>query len=318
MRGGGMIGGRSSAGGRGNGAGNYTNPCLTMHQPWASLLVHGIKRIEGRSWPAPIRGRLWIHAASKVPEEETIKAMEEFYREIYALNGVTDIKFPQHYPVSRLLGCIEVVGCLKLDEVASWEAIPEGVRVEGQTDFCWLCESPQKLLIPFEMRGYQRVYNLEKKIFESALRGLVPVKGPMPVKFPLPNPQDRFSLSPGSISSQTRARNPSEVEKSSSLIAAINSARAAATQFNAKDQNHNTTGIENSSSTRQSESRSSPSERSEIPPTNSPDVCDKEEDEEPKTSKESKPHNQIELEESSSSSRPIKLFAAAIRGLKPS
>ncbi|CAN1233350.1 Activating signal cointegrator 1 [Linum perenne] len=317
MRGGGMIGGRSSAGGRGNGAGNYTNPCLTMHQPWASLLVHGIKRIEGRSWPAPIRGRLWIHAASKVPEEETIKAMEEFYREIYALNGVTDIKFPQHYPVSRLLGCIEVVGCLKLDEVASWEAIPEG-----------------KLLIPFEMRGYQRVYNLEKKIFESALRGLVPVKGPMPVKFPLPNPQDRFSLSPGSISSQTRARNPSEVEKSSSLIAAINSARAAATQFNAKDQNHNTTGIENSSSTRQSESRSSPSERSEIPPTNSPDVCDKEEDEEPKTSKESKPHNQIELEESSSSSRPIrnqagsdhrpsprgssKLFAAAIRGLKPS
>lgn len=35
---------------------NYRNPCLTMHQPWASLLVYGIKRIEGRSWPAPIRG----------------------------------------------------------------------------------------------------------------------------------------------------------------------------------------------------------------------------------------------------------------------
>lgn len=27
-----------------------------MHQPWASLLVHGIKRIEGRSWPSPITG----------------------------------------------------------------------------------------------------------------------------------------------------------------------------------------------------------------------------------------------------------------------
>ncbi|CAI0464823.1 unnamed protein product [Linum tenue] len=126
-------GGGGRSGGRG-GAGNYTNPCLTMHQPWASLLVYGIKRIEGRSWPAPLRGRLWIHAASKVPEQDTIKAMEEFYKEIYALNGVTDIKFPEHYPVSRLLGCVEVVGCLKLDELASWEAIPEGVRVEGQTD----------------------------------------------------------------------------------------------------------------------------------------------------------------------------------------
>ncbi|XP_065866734.1 myosin-9-like isoform X2 [Euphorbia lathyris] len=82
---------------------NYTNQCLTMHQPWASLLIYGIKRIEGRSWPAPIRGRLWIHAASKVPEEATIKAMEDFYREIYAVNGTTDIKFPERYPVSRLL-----------------------------------------------------------------------------------------------------------------------------------------------------------------------------------------------------------------------
>lgn len=36
---------------------NLRNPCLTMHQPWASLLVHGIKRIEGRSWSAPVRGK---------------------------------------------------------------------------------------------------------------------------------------------------------------------------------------------------------------------------------------------------------------------
>lgn len=50
------------------------------------------------------KGRLWIHAASKVPDEETIRAMEDFYREIYAVDGITDIKFPEHYPVSRLLG----------------------------------------------------------------------------------------------------------------------------------------------------------------------------------------------------------------------
>ncbi|KAF6154799.1 hypothetical protein GIB67_032411 [Kingdonia uniflora] len=79
------------------------NPCLTMHQPWASLLVYGIKRIEGRSWPSPLTGTLWIHAAGKVPDAATIKAMEGFYREIYAVDGVTDIKFPEDYPTSRLL-----------------------------------------------------------------------------------------------------------------------------------------------------------------------------------------------------------------------
>ncbi|GER41581.1 activating signal cointegrator-related family protein [Striga asiatica] len=122
---------------------NYRNPCLTLHQPWASLLVYGIKRIEGRSWPAPIRGRLWIHAAGKIPEPETIKAMEDFYREIYAMDGVTDLKFPEHYPVSRLIGCVDVVGCVTCEELANWEAIPASVRVEGQTPFCWLCEQPQ-------------------------------------------------------------------------------------------------------------------------------------------------------------------------------
>ncbi|KAK9293225.1 hypothetical protein L1049_021215 [Liquidambar formosana] len=220
----------------GNHQGNYTNPCLTMHQPWASLLVHGIKHVEGRSWPAPIRGRLWIHAASKVPDDATIKAMEDFYREIYAVNGITDLKFPDHYPVSRLLGIWTlVVGCVRCEELVCWEVVPEGVRLEGQTDFCWLCEQPQKLLVPFEMRGYQRVYNLEKKIYEAAVRGLTPVESPLPVKFPLPNPRDPFSLKPGSISALFSAPKSSEMERSSSLSAAIAGARAAATQFSKKD-----------------------------------------------------------------------------------
>lgn len=212
----------------------YTNPCLTMHQPWASLLVHGIKRIEGRSWPSPIRGRLWIHAAGKVPEPETIKAMEDFYREIYAVNGVKDIKFPEHYPVSRLLGCVEVIGCVKCEELVCWEEMPEGVRLEGQTDFCWLCEKPEKLLIPFEMRGFQGVYNLERKIYDAAVRGLSPVKGPLPVKFPLPDTGDPFSLKPGSLALRLPGVKLSEVDRQPNLSAAIAGARAAATQFSSR------------------------------------------------------------------------------------
>ncbi|KAL5195921.1 Activating signal cointegrator 1 [Glycine soja] len=226
-------------------SGNYRNPCLTMHQPWASLLVYGIKRVEGRSWPAPITGRLWIHSASKVPEESTIKAMEYFYKEIYALNGISDIQFPQHYPVSRLLGCVEVVGCLTRDELACWEMVPEGVRLEAQTDYCWLCEWPQKLLIPFEMRGYQGVYNLEKKIYEAAVRGLSPVNCPLPVKFPLPDPRNPFSLKPGSISALTSNLKASEVDKSSSISLAIAGAQAAATQFSKKDENSHSTAWNN-------------------------------------------------------------------------
>lgn len=38
--------------------------CLSMHQPWASLLVLGFKRFEGREWTSKYRGPLWIHATS--------------------------------------------------------------------------------------------------------------------------------------------------------------------------------------------------------------------------------------------------------------
>ncbi|XP_057829774.1 uncharacterized protein LOC131040825 isoform X2 [Cryptomeria japonica] len=214
---------------------NLRNPCLTMHQPWASLLVHGIKRVEGRSWPAPLRGRLWIHAAAKVPEPATIQAMEEFYKEIYRIDGVTDIKFPEYYPVSQLLGCVNVVGCVKREELVCWDELSNGVRMEGQTDFCWLCEDPQKLVVPFEMRGYQGVYNLERKIFASAVRGLRPMQSPLPVKFALPDPSNSFSLKPGALTTRISSLTENLV-KTPGLDAAIAGARAAATQFSRKGQ----------------------------------------------------------------------------------
>ncbi|XP_065866703.1 uncharacterized protein [Euphorbia lathyris] len=296
---------------------NYTNQCLTMHQPWASLLIYGIKRIEGRSWPAPIRGRLWIHAASRVPEEATIKAMEDFYREIYAVNGITDIKFPEHYPVSRLLGCVEVVGCVRGEEVASWEAIPEGVRLEGQTDFCWLCERPQKLLVPFEMRGFKGVYNLGRKIHEAAVRGLTPVKGPMPVRFPLPNPCDPFSLKPGSIS-KTSPHKSSQVEKSSSLSAAIAGARAAATQFSKNDQNRLTNNTQNDSSNPRSSGqvKSKPRDSLDEVPNDESSALNAAERSHHIQDPGASSHNRTPADRKQTVGASPKIFAAAVKGLK--
>jgi hypothetical protein len=40
---------------------------LTLHQPWASLIAVGAKRIETRSWSTRYRGRILIHAGAKSP-----------------------------------------------------------------------------------------------------------------------------------------------------------------------------------------------------------------------------------------------------------
>jgi len=45
-----------------------TQYALSVKQPWAALLVHGLKTIEVRGWPTARRGRILIHAA-RIPDE---------------------------------------------------------------------------------------------------------------------------------------------------------------------------------------------------------------------------------------------------------
>jgi hypothetical protein len=41
---------------------------LSLKQPWAALLVHGLKTVEVRRWPTARRGPILIHAA-RVPDD---------------------------------------------------------------------------------------------------------------------------------------------------------------------------------------------------------------------------------------------------------
>lgn len=41
---------------------------LTIKQPWASLIAHGIKDIENRTWKTNFRGRIFIHSSANVKE----------------------------------------------------------------------------------------------------------------------------------------------------------------------------------------------------------------------------------------------------------
>lgn len=40
---------------------------LSLTQPWATLIAHGAKRIETRSWATSYRGPLAIHASKNLP-----------------------------------------------------------------------------------------------------------------------------------------------------------------------------------------------------------------------------------------------------------
>lgn len=134
--------------------------CLSMHQPWASLLVLGIKRHEGRSWYSPHRGRLWIHAASKQPDECTVKEMESFYKILYSNQN---IKFPDSYPTSCLLGYVDLTDCLPADIYKA--QFPDG---ESDSEFVFICDNFRELVTKLPMSGQHKLFKLEKSVHQVA------------------------------------------------------------------------------------------------------------------------------------------------------
>ncbi|KAK3893874.1 hypothetical protein Pcinc_002316 [Petrolisthes cinctipes] len=140
--------------------------CLSMHQPWASLLVAGIKMHEGRSWYSAHRGRMWIAAAAKVPTPEEVKQLEHQYQLLYNKTRKS-LAFPPHYPTSCLLGCVDVVDVLPQEEYR--DRYPDG---ESDCPYVFICENPQEMILKFPIKGQHKIYKLDPKIHQAAKKSI--------------------------------------------------------------------------------------------------------------------------------------------------
>jgi hypothetical protein len=76
-----------------------TGVALSIRQPWATLVVFGIKRIEIRRWSTQRTGPVLIHAG-RLPDKrrEAWDLLPERYREFAALRG-------------GLVGAVTLIGC---------------------------------------------------------------------------------------------------------------------------------------------------------------------------------------------------------------
>lgn len=140
--------------------------CLSMHQPWASLLIKGIKRVEGRTWYSSHRGRLWIAAAGKRPTPQEISQVEASYRTMYKRVP----EFPKEYPTGCLLGCVNMADCLSQEQFR--EQFPETCE-ESASPFVFICSNPQELVVKFPMKGKHKIWKLEHHYHQGARKGLM-------------------------------------------------------------------------------------------------------------------------------------------------
>ena len=89
---------------------------ITIKQPWASLIVHGIKDIENRTWPCPkkyIGQRVLIHS-SAIPVE-MINPNSVFTRQqwdSFSLGFQREIICGEGYINSAIIGSVEIIDCV--------------------------------------------------------------------------------------------------------------------------------------------------------------------------------------------------------------
>lgn len=84
---------------------------ISIKQPWASLIAHGIKDIENRSWRTNYRGRVLIHAGASKKEGWRLNDLQRvhLWRSGNALYNTDFDKLP----FGSIIGSVEIVDCVQ-------------------------------------------------------------------------------------------------------------------------------------------------------------------------------------------------------------
>ena len=125
---------------------------ISLHEPYASLVVDGVKTIETRTWPWPYDPSwLVIHAAKKVDREAC--------QRLDLPHGI--------YMGGALLGLVWVAGpsrpLLPEDEKAACFYAPDR--------FAWPLEHARRFVAPVLFRGPQKFSSVACNVVLQALRG---------------------------------------------------------------------------------------------------------------------------------------------------
>lgn len=136
---------------------------LSMHQPWASLVVHGFKRFEGRAWTHKYRGPLWIHATQQKPSKELIKQIEDMYADFYESIGEDRPEFPERYLTGVLLGRCDLIDVISYGEYE--DTIPKKLQEPTESENLLVVKNPCILDIPLGMQGQPGIYKMQKELW---------------------------------------------------------------------------------------------------------------------------------------------------------
>jgi gamma-glutamylcyclotransferase (GGCT)/AIG2-like uncharacterized protein YtfP len=127
---------------------------LSIRQPWASLILAGLKKIETRSTTTHRRGRVFLHAAATMGPSEREAAIRE---------GLD----PDALPRGVIVGTVDIVDSVPVTELD----VSDGERRRGDYRpgrWGWMLTNVRKLATPVPAKGALSFWRVPKAAAETA------------------------------------------------------------------------------------------------------------------------------------------------------
>ena len=123
---------------------------LTIKQPWASLIMLGLKKYEFRSWKTEYRGELLIHTGKGIDKD----GMERLKKYI-----------PENMPTEKILGKVKLIDCIKTSPEFYDKVQKENKDIYAKSvfnqDYAWQMEVIEVYDNPIRVKGKLRLWNYE-------------------------------------------------------------------------------------------------------------------------------------------------------------
>lgn len=128
--------------------------CLSIREPWASIIINGYKDYEFRSWKTNYRGKILIHASKSI-EKSNIKRFEKL--------GI-------NYKPGFIIGEAEIVDCIPVTKEFEDSLISKNELIYGssrnRTGYAWCLKNIKILDYPIKVDGHLGLWNFEEENYE--------------------------------------------------------------------------------------------------------------------------------------------------------
>lgn len=136
-------------------------PCLTLTQPWATLVAIGAKANETRGWSTRYRGLLAIHASKSYPRECRQLELEEPFAEalLAARARVVD-----PLPLGAVLAVVRLASIKQVQLQSDLTSVDPSELAFGDYTtgrYVWALRDVYRLLTPIPASGKQGLWSWE-------------------------------------------------------------------------------------------------------------------------------------------------------------